>query len=63
MTKEHTLIDNNYYYRKLSCVELERLQTFDDNYTAHVSKTQRCKALGNSFTVRIIEEILKDMSL
>jgi DNA (cytosine-5)-methyltransferase 3A len=61
MTKEHTLIDNNYYYRKLSCVELERLQTFDDNYTAHVSKTQRCKALGNSFTVRIIEEILKDM--
>lgn len=63
MTKEHTLIDNNYYYRKLSCVELERLQTFDDNYTAHVSKTQRCKAIGNSFTVRIIEEILKDMSL
>ena len=61
MTKEHTLIDNNYYYRKLSCVELERLQTFDDNYTDHISKTQRCKALGNSFTVRIIEEILKDM--
>lgn len=55
--------NNNYYYRKLSCVELERLQTFDDNYTAHVSKTQRCKGIGNSFTVRIIEEILKDINI
>lgn len=59
-----TLQENDkYYYRKLSCVELERLQTFDDNYTAHVSKTQRCKAIGNSFTVRIIEEILKDINI
>ena len=61
MTKEHTVIDNNWYYRKLSCVEIERLQTFDDNYTAHVSRTQRCKALGNSFTVDIIVEFFKNI--
>lgn len=45
-------------WRKLTPVEVERLQTVPDNYTAHVSKTQRYKMLGNGFTVDVISEIL-----
>lgn len=48
------------YIRKLTPVECERLQTFPDNYTSGVSNTQRCKALGNSFTVDVIAHILKE---
>lgn len=45
--------------RKLSPIECERLQTVPDNYTAHVSDTQRYKMLGNGWTVDIIAHILK----
>ena len=44
--------------RRLTPTECERLQTFPDNYTNHVSNTQRYKALGNSFTVDVIAHIL-----
>ena len=40
-------------------IECERLQGFPDSFTNSVSKTQRLKALGNSFTVPVIEHILK----
>jgi DNA-cytosine methyltransferase len=46
-------------YRKLTPIECERLQTFPDGYTAHVSNTQRYKALGNSWTVDVIAHILR----
>ena len=46
-------------YRKLTPLECERLQTVPDNYTAHVSNTQRYKMLGNGFTVDVIAHILK----
>ena len=46
-------------YRKLTPVEVERLQTVPDNYTAHVSNTQRYKMLGNGFTVDVIAQILR----
>lgn len=45
-------------YRKLTPVECERLQTVPDNYTAHVSNTQRYRMLGNGFTVEVISHIL-----
>jgi site-specific DNA-cytosine methylase len=45
--------------RKLSPEECEKLQTFPLGYTKTVSDTQRYKALGNSFTVDIITQILK----
>jgi site-specific DNA-cytosine methylase len=45
-------------YRKLTPIECERLQTVDDNYTNHVSNTQRYKMLGNGFTVEVIRHIL-----
>ena len=46
-------------YRKLTPVECERLQTVDDNYTAHVSNTQRYRMLGNGWTVDVIAHIFK----
>ena len=50
-------------YRKLTCLECERLQTVPDNYTDHVSNTQRYKMLGNGFTVDVITHILKGIPL
>ena len=49
---------NSRSWRKLSCIECERLQTVDDNYTNHVSDTQRYKMLGNGWTVEVIVHIL-----
>ena len=47
--------------RKLTPVECERLQTVPDNYTNHVSNTQRYKMLGNGWTVDVIAHIFKQM--
>jgi DNA-cytosine methyltransferase len=47
------------HWRKLTPLECERLQTVPDNYTNHVSNTQRYKMLGNGFTVDVISHILK----
>ena len=44
-------------YRKLTPLECERLQTVPDNYTNHVSKTQRYKMLGNGWTVDVVSHI------
>lgn len=52
----------NFTWRKLTPVECERLQTFDDNYTAHISNTQRYKCLGNSWTVDVIAHIFKGLA-
>lgn len=57
--KEHTLIDEKLYYRKLTPIECERLQNVPDNYTNHVSNTQRYKMLGNGWTVSVIAHIFK----
>ena len=57
------------YYRMLTPVECERLQTLHDGYTLVknetgkqvVSNTQRYKAIGNSWTCEIIVHILKGL--
>ena len=49
------------HWRKLSCVECERLQTVPDNYTNHVSNSQRYRMLGNGWTVDVIAHILKSI--
>ena len=49
-------------YRKLTPVECERLQTVPDNYTNHVSNTQRYKMLGNGWTVDVIAHIFRGMN-
>jgi DNA-cytosine methyltransferase len=50
------------YWRKLTPVECERLQTVSDNYTNHVSNTQRYKMLGNGWTIEVITHILKNIN-
>tara|TARA_Y100000356_G_scaffold132082_1_gene136811 strand:- start:1282 stop:2616 length:1335 start_codon:yes stop_codon:yes gene_type:complete len=49
------------HWRKLTPLECERLQTVPDNYTNHVSNTQRYKMLGNGWTVEVIKHILQNM--
>ena len=49
------------HWRKLTPLECERLQTVPDNYTNHVSNTQRYKMLGNGWTVDVISHILSNM--
>lgn len=46
-----------FFIRKLTPIEYERLQTLPDNYTAWVSDTQRYKALWNWWTVDVIAHI------
>lgn len=48
--------------RRYSTIECERLQTVPDNYTNHVSNSQRYKMLGNGWTVDIIAHILKNLN-
>lgn len=43
--------------RRLTPVEVERLQTVPDNYTNHVSDTRRYEMLGNGWTVDVIAHI------
>jgi DNA (cytosine-5)-methyltransferase 3A len=49
--------------RRLTPVECERLQTVPDNYTNHVSDSQRYKMLGNGWTVDVIAYIFQYLSL
>jgi len=49
---------HEYYWRKLTPIECERLQTLPDWYTESVSATQRYKAIGNWWTVDVISHIL-----
>ena len=59
---KHGVADaNTLMYRKLTPIECERLQTVPDDYTAHVSNTQRYKMLGNGWTVDVIAHILKQL--
>lgn len=44
--------------RRLTPIECERLQTVADNYTNHVSDSQRYKMLGNGWTIDVIAHIL-----
>ena len=55
------LPDGNYYVRKLTPIECERLQTLPDNYTQGISNTQRYKCIGNAWTVDVISNILKEV--
>jgi len=59
--KDNVLVDSEMRWRKLTPIEAERLQTVDDNYTAHVSNSRRYHMLGNGWTIEIICHILKNM--
>jgi DNA (cytosine-5)-methyltransferase 3A len=51
-------IKYNNSIRRLTPNECERLQTVADNYTNHVSDSQRYKMLGNGWTIDVITHIL-----
>lgn len=53
---------DDFYIRRLTPIECERLQTLPDNYTAGISNTQRYKCLGNGWTVDVIAHILNQMN-
>ena len=54
-------IVENQRIRRLTPIECERLQTVKDNYTNHVSDSQRYKMLGNGWTIDVISHILNYM--
>ncbi len=58
-TNYNYAINNGFDWRRLSCLECERLQTVPDGYTDHVSNTQQYKMLGNGWTVDVIVHILR----
>jgi DNA (cytosine-5)-methyltransferase 3A len=57
LPKGSTMI-NTSRIRRLTPIECERLQTVADNYTAHVSDSQRYRMLGNGWTIDVICHIL-----
>lgn len=57
------LPDGDYYVRKLTPLECERLQTVPEGYTEGVSNTQRYKMLGNGWTIDVIAHILSGIIL
>ncbi len=60
--KDSVAVSEDLTWRKLTPLECERLQTVPDNYTNHVSNTQRYKMLGNGWTVEVIKHILRNMT-
>lgn len=60
--KDSMLIENQ-EIRPFTMIELERLQTLPDGYTSCCSKTQRCKQIGNGWTVDVIVHILKSLKI
>jgi len=57
LSEQNSMVYMDKRIRKFTPLECERLQTVDDNYTNHVSDTQRYKMLGNGWTVDVISHI------
>jgi len=49
------------YFRPLTPIECERLQSLPDNYTEGLAKTNRKKLLGNGFNCAVIKYIIKSI--
>ena len=60
-------VDPNYRIRRLTPIECERLQGFEDDWTKYgkngelISDTQRYKCIGNAVTVPLISFIINEM--
>ena len=52
---------DEFFFRYVTPLECERLQTVPENYTSCVSNTQRYKMLGNGWTVDVIAHIFKNL--
>ena len=53
------LVNSKSRIRRLLPIEAERLQTLPDNYTNHISDSQRYKCIGNGWTVDVLVHIFK----
>ena len=51
------IIKDNFGYRRLTPIELERLNMFPDNHTVEASNNKRAFFMGNALVVGIIEKI------
>lgn len=60
-TRGISISNDTGHWRKLTPVELERLQTVPDDYTKDISNNQRAKALGNGWTVDVIAHIFQGL--
>lgn len=60
-TGNNQAIEKHNNLRKLTPIECERLQGYPDNHTEGVSDTQRYKQMGNTITVNVIQEIIKNL--
>ena len=56
-----SMVTDNYYIRKLTPVECERLQCFPDGYTEGISNTQRYKTLGNAVNTEVVKHIFEEL--
>ena len=52
---------DEFFFRYITPLECERLQTVPDNYTSCVSDTQRYRMLGNGWTVDVIAHIFSSL--
>lgn len=50
----------DFYFRYITPIECERLQTLPDGYTEGVSNTQRYRMLGNGWTVEVIAHLFRE---
>jgi len=60
--EQNNFVTDKMYYRKLTPLECERLQTVPDGYTEGVSNTQRYKMLGNGWTIEVIKHVLQNIT-
>lgn len=58
---QRTMITDGTYYRKLTPIECERLMGLPDDYTNHVSNTQRYKMLGNGWEVNTVTHVFSQI--
>ena len=56
-----SLVELKDYFRPLTPIECERLQSLPDNYSEGLSKTARKKVLGNGFNCSVIKYILENI--
>jgi site-specific DNA-cytosine methylase len=63
-TPTNVLIDERFQpskKRRLTGIEMERLQTFPDNYTSELAYAKRLFGLKNAVTVSLVTQILMDL--
>lgn len=56
-----TILNNGGGIRRLTPIEGERLMGFPDNFTAGVADTNRYRCIGNSVTVPVVADIMKEI--